>query len=243
MEEQQKLPEPIKFTSYMTMREILCALLWLPIHVMVLPALAGKLLASGALTAGQANLFIYGVSTVYIVIAEYSFLRREFDPFCDRKLYCFFQILSSYLVMMAMDLFMSGIVSGVETLFGNGGEINNLNNDAILDLAGKEKNVVSAMVIFLAPIVEEVIFRGGFFCVLREKNRTAAYIVSILFFAVFHIWSYAMEDPAYWIYLLQYLPAGFLLCRCYERTNSLWCSIFFHMMTNSIALDALSALT
>ena len=39
--------------------------------------------------------------------------------------------------------------------------------------------------------------------------------------------------------MLQYLPAGFLLCRCYERTNSVWCSIFFHMLVNLVSLRLL----
>lgn len=242
MEEQQRLPEPIKFTSYMTKRETICALIWLPVHLFVLPLAAGTLMQNGTVNEAQANLLIYGISSVYILLAEFSFLRREFDPFCDRKLYCVMQVLSHYLVMMAMNLFVSGIISGAEALFGNGGIVDNLNNDAIIELAGKDMNVMSAMTIFLAPIVEEVIFRGGIFCSLRKRSRTAAYVISILLFSVYHIWTYAIYDPSYWIYILQYLPAGFLLCRCYERTNSIWCSIFFHMLTNDIALNALTAL-
>ena len=46
----------------------------------------------------------------------------------------------------------------------------------------------------------------------------------------------------YLLYMLQYIPVSFLLCRCYERTESIWCSIFFHMLVNGVALNALSAL-
>lgn len=242
MEEMQNLPYPVPFTGYMTRREMICALLWLPVHVLGLPLFSGWLMEKGTLTAAQGNLLVYGVSALFIVLLEFSYLRREFDPLCDHFAYCILQIISSYLLMMAMNLLVSGFISAVEKVIGNSGMLENQNNNALVELANTEMNVISAMSVFLAPIVEEVIFRGGIFCCLRKKNRTAAYAVSILLFSAYHIWSYAAADPTYWLYLLQYVPAGYLLCRCYERTNSVWCAVFFHMLTNAVALRALTAM-
>ena len=98
------------------------------------------------------------------------------------------------------------------------------------------------MAVFLAPLTEEVLFRGAVFNGIRKTNRIAAYAVSMVLFSVYHIWGYAVEDPSYWLYTLQYLPAAFLLCRCYERTNSIWCSIFFHMLVNHISMKMLMLL-
>ena len=44
------------------------------------------------------------------------------------------------------------------------------------------------------------------------------------------------------IFLLQYIPASLLLARCYERCNSIWGSIFFHMLINAVSFSALSVL-
>ncbi len=44
----------------------------------------------------------------------------------------------------------------------------------------------------------------------------------MILFSVYHIWAYAISDASYWIYVIQYLPVAFLLCRCYERCNSIW---------------------
>ena len=52
----------------------------------------------------------------------------------------------------------------------------------------------------------------------------------------------ALQDLVYWIYVLEYVPVALLLCRCYERTNSIWSCIFFHMMVNGVAVNTLSAL-
>lgn len=85
-------------------------------------------------------------------------------------------------------------------------------------------------------------FRAGIFGYLRRRNRTAAYIVSTLVFSLYHVWAYAIADPVNWIYIIQYIPVSLLLARCYERTNSIWCSIFFHMIVNAISVQALSML-
>ena len=44
------------------------------------------------------------------------------------------------------------------------------------------------------------------------------------------------------LYALQYVPVSYLLCRIYERTNSIWGSILLHMFSNFVALHALTAL-
>jgi membrane protease YdiL (CAAX protease family) len=57
-----------------------------------------------------------------------------------------------------------------------------------------------------------------------------------------HVAPYALIQPLYWFFILQYIPASLLLARCYERTNSIWCSIFFHMLVNGVSISALNAI-
>ena len=66
---------------------------------------------------------------------------------------------------------------------------------------------MKAALVYLGPLTEELLFRAGLFGTLRHKNRAAAYAVSMLAFSVYHVWGYALDDPGYWIFLLQYLPA------------------------------------
>ena len=230
------------FTSQMTKREIILALLWLPVHLFVMPKLAMLLMDRGIITESQANLLVYGIGAIYIVITCYGFLRRDFDPLCDDLLGCIAQIALCYCMMMAFNLCASGILSGLETMIGQSSAVSNLNNEAVLDMAKTDTQAITAMAVFLAPLTEEVLFRGAIFGGIRKTNRIAAYAVSMVLFSVYHIWGYAIEDPSYWLYTLQYLPAAFLLCRCYERTNSIWCSIFFHMLVNHISMKMLMLL-
>ena len=85
-------------------------------------------------------------------------------------------------------------------------------------------------------------FRAGIFGTLRHYSRWGAYLVATLAFSFYHVWTYALVDPIYWLYFIQYVPVSLLLCRVYERTNSIWGSIFFHMMVNYIAMNALKVL-
>ena len=114
----------------------------------------------------------------------------------------------------------------------------NPNNSAIEEMLEQDRGIIIAMTVFLAPIVEECIFRGGLFCGLYRKNRYLAYVVSIVLFSVYHVWQYALaaQDISYLLYAVSYIPASVALCWAYERSGSIWTSIFFHMSFNAYAL-------
>ena len=236
-QENRRKGAPELFTSRMTTREAVCALLYLPVHVGLLPLLLSRLPAAAGLSDLELNLVVYGIGAVFMLLALGKFFRREFDPLCDHFFYCILQVLICYCMMMAFNLILSVIlVPFLPT------EQTNPNNEALMELAGVEFGKTAAIAVFLAPLVEEPIFRGGIFGMIQQKNRTLALAASMLLFSLYHVWAYAIVNPVYWIYLLQYLPASWLLCRCYERCNSIWGSVFLHMLINGISIRALSAL-
>lgn len=114
----------------------------------------------------------------------------------------------------------------------------NLNEQTISTMLSADRGIIIAMTVFLAPIVEESIFRGGIFCGLHQKSRVAAYAASIVMFCLYHVWQYAvlLWDASYLLLAIQYIPAAIVLCRIYERSGSIWTSIFFHMSVNAIAV-------
>ena len=89
-----------------------------------------------------------------------------------------------------------------------------------------------------APIVEEVLFRGVVFQSLRKRNRVLAYVVSVVLFSLYHVWSYAIAagDPKVLLYALQYVPLTLILTWTYERSGSLWTAIAFHSSYNFLAM-------
>ena len=226
------------FTSRMTRGEVVAALLYLPLHVWLLPMLLLSLPATSGISELTLNVIVYITGAVYMLVFVGRFLRRDFDPLCDHLRYCILQIVICYGMMVAFNLILSAVLSLILPA-----DSANPNNSAVMEMAGVEYGKTAALAVFLAPLVEEPVFRGAVFGSLRSRSRILAYAVSMLFFALYHVWGYALQDPVYWLYLLQYLPVSWLLCRCYERCNSIWGSIFFHMMVNAISLSALNTLS
>lgn len=227
-----KKREQPPFTSALTKREAAAVLVYFPIHIVLLPLALGLVLASGAVSDSAANLMSYAVGAAYMLVFAGRFMRRDFDPLCDHPWRTITEILAAYGLMLCFNILLGFVLSAFAAA-------ENPNNQAVTSLALADYGPMAAAAVFLAPIVEELLFRAGVFGLLRRRSRIAAYAASMLLFSLYHVWNYAIADPRYWIYLVQYLPVSYLLCRCYERTDTIWGSIFLHMLINGISMRAL----
>ena len=219
----------------MSTLESAIAIGYLPIHVYLLPTLLYRMFDETRLDALAANVVCYIVAAFFLFFCLRKFFFREFNALCDYGAGALIEVAKAYGVLLLCNL-----VINVALLAA--GFSQNPNNDAVFSLAGDDLGMTTAMAVFLAPIAEETMFRGGVFGLLRRYSRAAAYGVSIALFALYHVWSFALSDPTAWLYLLQYLPAGFLLARVYEKTDSLWSAIFLHMTVNGVSMLAVSQL-
>lgn len=114
----------------------------------------------------------------------------------------------------------------------------NLNDVAISAQIDDAPRSTVLMVVFLAPFVEEVLFRGYVFGNLRDHSRWAAYATSCLLFALLHVWQFAMveQNLQYFLLMLQYLVPGLVLAWTYERSGTLWSSVMLHAFVNAMAI-------
>jgi membrane protease YdiL (CAAX protease family) len=86
------------------------------------------------------------------------------------------------------------------------------------------------LIVVVAPISEEVCFRGMLFGGLRERlPRLAAALISALIFGGLHATTGISAVPPLIIF-------GFVLALLYERTGSIIPGILLHMLNNSVAL-------
>ena len=234
--------ELLPSSSSMRPFELVCAILWIPMHTAVLPVLFTRIPSVYALGEARMNLLVYSIGVVILAALCWKFLRRDFDTLCDNFAVVLLVIVRCYLIMFALEIMLSTILSIIIGLgFDLDLDIANQNNDAVTAMAGTDHGITSALAIFLAPVLEELMFRGAIFGGLRNKNRTVAYIVAVLAFGVYHVWPFAIEDPLYWLYILQYVPVSYLLCYCYEKCDSIWGSILFHSTWNAVNLRLLEA--
>ena len=114
----------------------------------------------------------------------------------------------------------------------------NLNDVTIAAQVNAAPRTTALIVIFLAPFVEETLFRGLVFGCLREKSAVVGYAVSALLFAFLHVWTFALSswDASYFALMLQYLAPGLVFAWAYDRSGTLWTSILLHAVVNALAL-------
>lgn len=111
------------------------------------------------------------------------------------------------------------------------------------DLFGtKEKIMALISLVVLAPVVEEIVFRGFVFAGLRKKMKFVwATIITSLLFASPHL--LASSEGLLWVAGVDTLVLSFVLCYLRESTGSVWSSIALHAIKNGIAFVFLVAST
>lgn len=114
----------------------------------------------------------------------------------------------------------------------------NLNDTTISAQIADAPHMTLLIVIFLAPFVEEVLFRGLVFGNLRAKSPLAAYLVSCLLFALLHVWQFAVvnQDITYFLLMVQYLVPGLVLAWVYDHSGTLWAAVGLHAAANALSV-------
>ena len=229
----------IPFENQMSRTQTVLGWIYLPVHIAVLPLLLALLASVTTPPLGEAtiNLIYYLVGIVFCLTAELTFLRRSFDRLVENLKLC---ILTMLLALM-MDYALSGVAALALLLVD--GVLENPNNSAVMDMAQQDTGTVKAIAIFLAPIVEEMLFRGVLFGSVRTRSRVWAYVVSVIAFSLYHVWQYAAVtgDLTMLLYALQYIPVSIVLAWAYERSGCIWTNIFFHMGFNAMSFYVLNA--
>lgn len=115
------------------------------------------------------------------------------------------------------------------------------NDDTITEIAGVSYQVMWVGAVLLAPITEETLVRGLVFGNIRRKNRTLAYIITAIVFALMHTLPYVMQmDVLTFGYnILVYGLPSVALCVCYEYSGCIWGPIALHMIINAMGMSAM----
>ena len=228
----------IPFENQMTRTQSLLGWVYLLLHVAVLPWMLGLLgrYSPDPIPEPTLNLVYYAIGVAFCLTVTHGFLRRGFDRLVDNFRLCLLTIA----VALMIDYALSGVAALLLLLVD--GLVENPNNAAVMEMAGTDSGAVKAIAIFLAPIVEEVLFRGAVFGSIRTRSRRWAYVVSVLAFSLYHVWQYAAAsgDLRMLLYAVQYFPVSIVLAWAYERSGCIWTSVFFHMGFNAMSFYVLS---
>ena len=230
-----------KSTSYMSPGEQIAGVVFFVIYLVVLPFATDplfraleKLLAVNISGTVQ-NMIYYYVLFAVTVIIFHKFLMRTSRQFADN-----------------LGIACKSVLVGLVGLYGLNELVYRLSNLVITNRTNLNDTTISAriqdaprvtllIVIFLAPFVEEVLFRGLVFGNLKSKSRAVAYLMSCLLFALLHVWQFAVvkQDITYFLLMVQYLVPGLVLAWAYEHSGTLWTSIAIHAAANALSAWAM----
>ena len=224
--------------GYMTPGEQIGGTVFFLLYLLVLPVAAGpafrlaeRLLGTAILAALENSLYYYILFAVTVVLFH-RFLGRTTRNFADNLGPACRSMVLGLVAFYGLNELMfrlSGALLGGRT---------NLNDMAISAQIQDAPRSTFLLVVFLAPFVEEVLFRGLVFGCLKPKSRTVAYVVSCGLFAFLHVWQFAMvsQDVTYFVLMLQYLVPGAVLCWTYETSGTIWSPLAVHAAANALSL-------
>ena len=231
-------PKPRQpFQNLMRRGEKITGWIYFPIHLVVLPLFLPSvcyLLSGGKMPDSVTlNIWYFLVGLAFLLITQFRFLRDSYHVMTHNFRRALIAMLVSYFILMGGNVLLQMIMQ----IFG--GMPGSPNDDAVTELLHQDMRRMVAATVIMAPIVEEVLFRGLVFGSIRPKSRVLAYVVSMVLFALCHVWQYAVAGQSLSPLLsgFAYLPIGFVLAFCYDYSGSIWTSIFFHMFYNALAIS------
>ena len=223
------------FLNTMSKPQRIAGLIYLPFHILILPLFINMLAEylPGGLSDTAANAVYYGLSFTFCIICMWKYLRIAFDFLLDNVATNITAMLFGGVSYLLLNYLASGVLFAIL-----GDEQVASNNELISSLADESSRAVLALTVFVAPIVEEVLFRGVVFGSLAPKHRRMAFVASIALFAFYNVWQLVLStmDPKMFVYMIMSIPMGYALAWAYEKTNCLWVPIFLHMLINVLTV-------
>lgn len=220
----------------MTKREIRAGLIYLPVQLLVLPALlayAAYLLLPVPPSDGKINFLFFCINFLFIIVIFHRFLAQSLRAArWGRVLFCAVWGFAAYL---ACNLFVSPLLLWLIPDFAN------VNDAAISVMAQQDYALIACGTVLLVPLTEELLYRGLLFGALYRRHRILAYAVSMAFFAAIHVLGYIGLYPAKLLLacFLQYLPAGLCLAWAYAHSGSIFAPVLLHTVINFIGISSM----
>lgn len=210
---------------------------WWLLQLLILPTLfpAVNRLLGSPLNDAELNFCFFLLNFVAVLWIFHRFLEVSFRSLKKH----FIDTVQSTILGLAGYLVTLTVLTGTITLLLPG--YANLNNAAISGLMSADFGLTVIGTVLLTPVAEEVFYRGLLFGSCYRKSRLLAYLLSAFVFCAIHVLPYwgQLSRPAFFLSMLQYLPAGIWLAWSYTKSGNLFAPIFIHSLANLLAMGEL----
>lgn len=179
-------------------------------------------------TAAESSAVYYAAVLLLLTAVFWDFLKNAFRILKDNTRRNLFALVVGFGGGLLFTVLLSLIPLPVE-------------NPVIGDYRGQfllSPGFTTAVVMFLRPLTEELLYRGLLFGSLRKKNRPMAYAVSIGLFALAAVWQFAIPDGGalYLLLALRYLPLAAAATWCYDIGGSVLTPMALRVILNGLFL-------
>ena len=221
----------------LTGQETIGGMVYLAFQFLILPTLLtwsnGHL--SQPLNDAELNFVFYMVNFISVLLIFHRYLENSlsyaFHQIIDWCQAVILGLVAYYACMYAVEWIMELLVPS----------FSNYNDEAIAAMSSGNYFLMFIGTVILVPPVEECFYRGLIFRNLYGRSHWAAYIVSIVLFAMIHILGYIGQySPLEMLMaVLQYLPAGLCLAWAYTKAGTIFAPIVIHAAINFITIRSL----
>lgn len=218
-------------------QEIISGAVYYAFQLIVLPGLLtwfnGQL--SHPLSSAELNFVYYMMNFMATLLIFHDFLGRSASQVSQHPAYFCQAVVLGCAAYFACNWATSWLIGKLVPGFTN------YNDESIAAMSSGSHFLMLIGTVVLVPPAEECIFRGLVFRSIYAKSRWAAYIISILAFAVIHIIGYIGKYSALELCMavLQYLPAGLCLAWAYTKADTIFAPIVIHAIINAIGIYGL----
>ncbi len=199
------------------------------IGVMISYLLTGK---SDAMTA-EAAVGIYVFLILVSVLIAWPIFQESFRMAKNRWWSHLKKLPVNYLLMfgslIAVNISIKAL-TGIET---------SANQELVFESFKQSPGLIVFAAVIMAPIVEELVFRGGLYRALRNRySFKRAALISMFTFGFIHVFASLLSGNFSDLWnIFTYMAMGFFFVKIYEETGSVFPAIFLHLINNAIALS------
>lgn len=193
------------------------------------------LLAKIPLTLLGLNVIYFCVNFAALTIILFSFLKKSVVRAAKDWKKTLKAVFLGFIVYWVLNLLVYNLILQLKP------EYYNLNDNTISTMAHGNFSLLIFCTVVLAPVAEELVFRGLIFQGLYNKNHIIAYLVSTLAFSAIHVIPYigVMSPMHMLLSTLQYVPAGIALAWAYAKADTICAPISIHMLVNFLGTVAM----
>ena len=218
----------------MTQQEILLGYGYLALQLFALPVILklGNALLPKPLTETELNFLFFALNFLATTVIFRKFLVKNGKVFSSNPAGCLWGSLRGFIAYWVLNYAVGSVILLISPDFFN------VNDSAISTMVDQNTDLMAIGTILLAPVAEELFYRGLIFRGFYNKKPILGYLVSTLAFASLHVVGYiGLYSPLHLLLcLLQYIPAGICLGWAYAKTDCIFAPILMHIAINQIGI-------